>query len=332
MSEAGKPKDRQATLGALRAEIARLSQLKGLAGGQGFQQADLRRALRLQGRRRALTPPPAATGPAASHEPIRLRRDLPRLTPARGPAAANEAPAVVLEEAVANGRAVETERGALFEVTQPVAELDGAEQLAARFLEQAEATDSPLTRRAAPLLGVDAIRPRDLLFVDIETTGLTSTPLFLIGVMLWTGTGFEVRQFFARHYAEEAAAIQRFVEECRSRPLLVTFNGKTFDYPYIRVRAAANGIPFGAEPAHLDLLHLSRRIWKGALPNCKLQTLERCICHRTRTGDIPGSEIPEAYHAYVRTQDARLMVEALRHNMLDLVTLADLMTRFPQGT
>ena len=29
----------------------------------------------------------------------------------------------------------------------------------------------------------------------------------LIGIMLWTGKGFEVRQFFARNYAEEAAAI-----------------------------------------------------------------------------------------------------------------------------
>jgi len=70
-------------------------------------------------------------------------------------------------------------------------------------------------------------------------------------------------------------------------------------------------------------------VWGGGLPNCKLQTLESHLCQRVRHGDIPGSEIPDAYHAYVRTQDAWQMVQVLHHNLLDLVTLADLMVRLP---
>ena len=65
------------------------------------------------------------------------------------------------------------------------------------------------------------------------------------------------------------------------------------------------------------------------MPNCKLQTLEGYICNRHRLGDIPGSEIPDAYHEYVRTNNAWQMVDVLKHNLLDLVTLADLMNRFP---
>jgi uncharacterized protein YprB with RNaseH-like and TPR domain len=171
----------------------------------------------------------------------------------------------------------------------------------------------------------------DLVFMDIETTGLNASPLFLIGVMTWEDGGFVVRQFFARHYAEEAAVIARFADDVRGRRLLVTFNGKSFDWPYIRLRAIVNGLPPVAEPHHLDLLHESRRVWKPTLPNCRLQTIERHICGRTRTGDIPGSEIPAAYHAYVRTQDAWQMTSAIHHNMLDLVTLADIMTRMPDG-
>ena len=74
-------------------------------------------------------------------------------------------------------------------------------------------------------------------------------------------------------------------------------------------------------PLHFDLLHHSRRRWKHVLPNCKLQTLERYLCGRARQGDIPGSEIPAAYHEFVRSGDARQMGDILHHNALDLVTL-----------
>ena len=43
----------------------------------------------------------------------------------------------------------------------------------------------------------------------------------------------------------------------------------------------------------------------------------------------PGADIPDAYHAFVRTNDATEIVQIINHNLLDLVTLADLMTRLP---
>jgi len=173
--------------------------------------------------------------------------------------------------------------------------------------------------------------PDDIIFLDLETTGLGNSPLFLIGIMVWDGGGFEVRQYFARHYAEEAAIVALFQEVCTDKRLLVTFNGKSFDFPYVRTRAIANGIPFSLHPAHFDMLHECRRIWRNVLPDCKLQTLEKYICGRPRYGDIPGGQIPDAYHAYVRTENAWQMVEVLKHNFLDLVTMADLMTRFPDS-
>jgi hypothetical protein len=147
--------------------------------------------------------------------------------------------------------------------------------------------------------------------------------------MVWHEGDFEARQFFARNYAEERAVLAMFLDECASRKLLITFNGKSFDFPYIRARSAANGLRFDLAPAHLDMLHECRRIWKRSLPNCKLQTLETFICRRKRHGDIPGDQIPDAYHEYVRSSDAWQMVDVLKHNMLDLITMADLMNRFP---
>ncbi|MDP7143773.1 MAG: ribonuclease H-like domain-containing protein [Pseudomonadales bacterium] len=191
------------------------------------------------------------------------------------------------------------------------------------------ANDSPLCQRLAVLGDPAEFSHQDVVFMDVESTGFGNSALFLIGTMLWHGGGFEVRQFFARNYAEERGVVTMFLETLAEHKLLVTFNGKSFDFPYIRARSAATGIQFVADPYHLDLLHVCRRIWKDQLPNCKLQTLEGYICNRHRLGDIPGSEIPDAYHEYVRTNNAWQMVDVLKHNLLDLVTLADLMNRFP---
>ncbi|MDP6524608.1 MAG: ribonuclease H-like domain-containing protein [Kiritimatiellia bacterium] len=319
-----KAPDKKKQLKDLRAKLARLGHGTGkVSDHRSFRPDDLRRTIQKQ--------KSPNVRPASPLETILYQRNLPR-TSRRSNIDSERADRyrVVLEDSVTEGREIETPRGKLFEICLPVSELEGADTLGERFGDQLDEPQSSLCRKLVPTLDPTALTPSDIVFMDIESTGLNNSPLFLIGVMLWQNGGFEVRQFFARNYAEEAGVIIRFIEECYPRKLLVTFNGKSYDMPFIRARAAANGLPFDLQPPHFDLLHESRRVWKDTLPDCKLQTLERHICKRNRHGDIPGSEIPDAYHAYVRTNDAWQMVEALKHNMLDLVTLADIMTRFPE--
>ena len=267
--------------------------------------------------------------PAEQQDPVRYRRDLPR-SESRPPRRRTPREEVALEEALDGyeidapnaGRAylVETAVQGLAETWDPLCGL-----FRERFLDAA----SNVRRRIAVRCEEEEIAPEDVLFVDLETTGLSSTPLFLIGVMHCADGGLVVRQFLARDYSEEAATISLFTDMLQRKRLLVTFNGKSFDLPYVRVRAAANRIPFSAEQAHLDLLHECRRVWGQKLPNCKLQTLETHICGRRRDDDIPGAEIPAAYHEYVRTQNAADIVRIVKHNLLDLATLAELMVRMP---
>jgi len=113
--------------------------------------------------------------------------------------------------------------------------------------------------------------------------------------------------------------------------VLVSFNGKSFDLPYLRARAAATGVPLPDPPAHLDMLHTARRVYGSVLPDCRLQTLERYICRRRRAGDIPGEHIPEAYHHFVRTGNAEHLRLILKHNVWDLVTLLELLVIMLRG-
>ncbi len=167
----------------------------------------------------------------------------------------------------------------------------------------------------------------DIAFLDLETTGLSNSPLFLVGLMVWENDGLVVDQYFARDLNEEAATIALFADAVRDKRLLVTFNGRSFDVPYVLSRAAYTGVRCRIDLEHLDLLRDCRKRWRGDLPNCRLQTLERHICGRDREDDLPGSEVPDAYYAYLRTRNAADVGRILQHNALDLLTLADLTAR-----
>lgn len=173
--------------------------------------------------------------------------------------------------------------------------------------------------------------PEDLLFLDIETCGFLPMPIFLIGVMFSAEGCMIFEQYLARDYSEERAILHAFAERLDTAGVLVTFNGKAFDMNLIRERSAYHTVDLSDEPPHLDLLHESRRRWAGQVPNCKLQTLERYLLARHRPGDISGADIPDTYHNFVRTADARRLRDILHHNIMDLLTMADLLCAILTG-
>ena len=183
-------------------------------------------------------------------------------------------------------------------------------------------------------------RPEDLLFMDIESCGLIPAPVFLIGMMQYVegdprgeGGHFLFEQYLARDYSEESAILRAFAEKLPLAPILVTFNGKSFDMNLLRQRGAFHGVELPTRLAfHLDLLHESRKRWRTSLPNCRLQTLEQYLCGRRRVGDIPGAMIAEAYHSFVRSGDARPIGTILHHNLLDLLTMGELVCHLLTGT
>jgi hypothetical protein len=165
----------------------------------------------------------------------------------------------------------------------------------------------------------------DTCFFDIETTGLSpSTYVFLCGMMYAREGRFHIEQAFARDYSEEAGML-RYVRETLGRfRLIVTYNGTTFDLPFIKARMAVARIDYDGPRGHVDLLPPARQRYKGVLPDCRLETIERHMRGVSREGDIPGSEIPDAYHEFVRTGDARKIVRILHHNRMDLLAMVGL--------
>lgn len=172
--------------------------------------------------------------------------------------------------------------------------------------------------------------PSRFLGLDLETCGLSGSALFLIGLVRSRNGQFVVELLFARNYAEEAAVLCSLSDRLLEADTLVTFNGKSFDWPMVSDRwrryllDRESPLP---DLAHYDVLHHARRKWRSTLPDCKLQTIERMICRRSRTGDIAGHLIPGAYDHYVQTGHTAEMEQVLYHNAIDLVTLLDVAMR-----
>jgi uncharacterized protein YprB with RNaseH-like and TPR domain len=166
--------------------------------------------------------------------------------------------------------------------------------------------------------------------LDLETCGLAGSALFLVGLFRQIDTLPTVELLLARNYSEEGAVLDSLWKTIADCNVLLTFNGKTFDWPMVIERSTRHRLPVDVNSSrftHIDILHHARRRWRKQLPNCRLQTLEWHVCRRRRTADIPGHCIPAVYADYVRTGFERDIDTVLHHNALDLVTLFDLALR-----
>lgn len=162
-------------------------------------------------------------------------------------------------------------------------------------------------------------------FIDIETTGLSSLPLFLVGILHLGADGPHLHQLLARDYSEEAAVLAATADLLRETQLLISFNGRSFDMPYICDRIRYHRLDYDINVEHhWDVLLTARRLLKTGVPDRCLQTLELHLCGRQRGDDIPSDQIPRAYHDYVATGDDSQLRLILYHNQVDLFTTAQL--------
>jgi uncharacterized protein YprB with RNaseH-like and TPR domain len=177
--------------------------------------------------------------------------------------------------------------------------------------------------------------PKEGLFVDIEATGLAGgagTQAFLIGLGFLEGECFVLRQFLLRTPADEQAALQLFVDYLEKYPLLISFNGKSYDLTVLQTRLIIHRFYSSLQcdlklRPHLDLLHLARNLHRGRFENTKLSTLEERLLGFFREDDIPGHLVPSCWLHFLRTADAGPLQKVVQHNFDDVVSMVVLAGR-----
>lgn len=175
------------------------------------------------------------------------------------------------------------------------------------------------------------VDPRALLFFDTETTGLaggTGTRAFMIGAADWHGDGLRVRQLLIATMAAETAMLREFASWLSPTTVLASYNGRSYDAPLLKTRYRLARLPDPLHALdHLDLLHPTRRRYRGRWENCRLATIERELLRIVREDDLPGAQAPAAWLGFLRGGASGLLHRVCAHNHQDVVTLARLLLR-----
>lgn len=169
-----------------------------------------------------------------------------------------------------------------------------------------------------------------IIYLDIETTSLSKASgnlPFLIGLCQAGETNVITRQIFMRSPAEEKSALVELIRLIDGAEAVVTYNGTSFDLEIIRSRLQLHRLPDPfVQNKHLDLLHITRKLWKNTLPSRSLGYLEMSLLGVARNEfEIPGNQIPQIYYDYIRTGNFELLPGVLYHNEVDIISLAALM-------
>lgn len=169
-------------------------------------------------------------------------------------------------------------------------------------------------------------------YMDTETTGLsggTGTYTFLVGVGYFQDGEFKLKQFFLRDPGEESAQLSALESFLAPISALVSYNGKAFDLPRLKTRYIHHHWPPPFQnTTHVDLLHLSRRLWKSHLSSCTLGDIEYHILGFERTEeDVPGWQISDLFFDYLQTQNPLPLRRIFYHNEMDVLSMVALFHR-----
>lgn len=173
-----------------------------------------------------------------------------------------------------------------------------------------------------------------LAFLDTETTGLAGgagTYAFMVGLGYFEDQEFVLQQYMMEDYPQELAMMNALYEKLKDFSHLVTFNGKSFDWPLLKGRFIYHQMKKDLSFVHVDLLHPARRYYKRRLASCNLGSIEEEVLGFVRENDIPGELVPELFFSYVQDKDGRIIAPVFRHNHWDILSLTTLLTQLLQN-
>ena len=167
----------------------------------------------------------------------------------------------------------------------------------------------------------------DALLYDIETTGLNpkASQLYLLGVLLFHKENSEFIQYFAESVRDEEEILEQFFQLCKTKRVLISFNGEGFDNRFIETMAKSYGkLPLHLNLKQLDLFKLirKRKNFYG-LESCSLKSCERFLgIHREDR--CSGGELISVYREYLQDKCSEKKNMLLLHNREDIQNLPSL--------
>ena len=146
-------------------------------------------------------------------------------------------------------------------------------------------------------------------YIDIETTGLDSWSCEITTIALYDGTSIK--------YYVNGQNLDDFVRDIQHYKVIVTYNGKTFDVPFIENY-------FGTElkHAHIDLRYVLKALgYAGGLKKCE----KAMGIDRGTLDGVDGYFAVLLWNDYKKNQNEKSLETLLAYNIEDVVNLETLM-------
>lgn len=149
-------------------------------------------------------------------------------------------------------------------------------------------------------------------YVDIETTGLGGPGDSITTIALYDGES-------VRCYVQ-GENLNDFMRDISRYSIIVTYNGKTFDVPFIN-RYFGVSLPH----AHLDLRYILHSLgYRGGLKSCERQL---GLGRYGAMAEVDGFFAVILWNEYNRTGNRRVLETLLAYNIADTVNLEFLMVK-----
>jgi len=176
--------------------------------------------------------------------------------------------------------------------------------------------------------------PEYIMFNDLETLGFGNNPIFLAGFAYRQNKDIIFDIPFAQNPLKERNMLSYFSNRLKDFSWIVTYNGLTFDIPYINKRFETFNLGPKLDPNknHVDIRHLldkeeTRRLFSGDYGKEKFDSKVSLKLFKlwTKFGDSPredigGHLVPFFYRQYLLSGDSEKITETIHHNVLDILT------------
>ncbi len=150
-----------------------------------------------------------------------------------------------------------------------------------------------------------------MVYLDIETTGLEIWESEITTIALYDG---EIISYFVN-----GRNLDDFIDEIYKYKVIVTYNGKSFDVPFIE-----SYFKISLNHAHIDLRYILGSLgFKGGLKSCETQL----GIDRGNLKDVDGFFAVLLWHDYKRNSNEKALETLLAYNIEDVLNLETLIVK-----
>lgn len=167
---------------------------------------------------------------------------------------------------------------------------------------------------------------------DIETTGFSAqrgNKIILTACLIPNSTGVTITQFLAENPYEEDRVIMATMNFLKDESVdyLITYNGASFDIPFMKQRLATKNLPYVLNMYEFDLYNFIRSNTglKSQIGSLSQKNVERHFGISSNRKDvISGRESVKLFAEYAINQDSVIEKIILTHNREDVLQLCHL--------